>query len=297
MNAKNEKNKKDISINPHSQNDFNLNDIKDNFNIIIPKEESNIKLKKINEPRNLKSKKQKSNKKEISKENNEDLKNKISKAYKRLDIHKLYNSNDFSENFLYYPCKKEAMKKERDPNYILNIPYSSIFYDNIFLRDESIFFIHDKSHKQKFFEESDLNKIKSENIELNFGEDPFEKYYKILRSNIPDQKKMIFIEKLQENINNFHAFKCLIPNYISVDMENFKENELPNSRNNNNYFIENESMNSTKINSDASNQRTNIQLNRNEFMLNNEFNDEETNKDLIENSMKKYINKKRRLKK
>ena len=56
-------------------------------------------------------------------------------------------------------------------------------------------------------------------------------------------------------------------------------------------------MNSTKINSDASNQRTNIQLNRNEFMLNNEFNDEETNKDLIENSMKKYINKKRRLKK
>ena len=81
------------------------------------------------------------------------------------------------------------MKKERDPNYILNIPYSSIFYDNIFLRDESIFFIHDKSHKQKFFEESDLNKIKSENIELNFGEDPFEKYYKILRSNIPDQKK------------------------------------------------------------------------------------------------------------
>ena len=70
-------------------------------------------------------------------------------------------------------------------------------------------------------------------------------------------------------------------------MENFKENELPNSRNNNNYFIENESMNSTKINSDASNQRTNIQLNRNEFMLNNEFNDEETNKDLIENSMKK----------
>ena len=37
MNAKNEKNKKDISINPHSQNDFNLNDIKDNFNSFFMK--------------------------------------------------------------------------------------------------------------------------------------------------------------------------------------------------------------------------------------------------------------------
>ena len=39
MNAKNEKVEIDISNNPHLENDLNLNNIKDNFNIIIPKEE------------------------------------------------------------------------------------------------------------------------------------------------------------------------------------------------------------------------------------------------------------------
>ena len=298
MNAKNEKVEIDISNNPHLENDLNLNNIKDNFNIIIPKEESNIKLNKINETKNIKpSKKQKNIKKEINKEITPDLKNKILQSYKRLDIQNLFNSDDFSENFIYYPCKKEMMKKEQDPNHNLEIPYSSIFYDNILLRDESIFFIHDKTPQQKFFEEIDLKKIKTENVELNFGEDPFEKYYKILRGNIQDRNKIFFIEKLQENINNFHVFKCRIPNYISVDIENFKENELLNTRNNNFSYFENESMNSTKINSGTSNQKTNIQLNGNEFMLSNEFNDEENTKELIEKSGKKYINKKRKLKK
>ena len=104
---------------------------------------------------------------------------------------------------------------------------------------------------------------------------------------------MASIGKLQENLNNFHVFKCRIPNYISANMENFKENELVNIRNNNDY----ESINSTKINSSTSNLRNNIQLNGNEFMLSNEFNDKDTSKEVKENNGKKYINKKRKLKK
>ena len=141
-------------------------------------------------------------------------------------------------------------------------------------------------------EENDLKKLKTENINLSFGEDPADTYYSILIGNSKNQNKVVSIGKLQENLNNFHVFKCQIPNnYMNVNFENFKENELVNVKN-----IEYESSNSTKINSGTSNIKANIQLNGNEFLLSNEFNNEETNKESKENKEKKYINKKRKLK-
>ena len=290
MNAKNEFFEKDKSPILKQEDNIKQTNNKDNINIVIPFEESNKKLNTIQEKKIQKNKTPNNNNEE---EKNIDLKNKIKKAYKRLDILNLLGSDDFSENFWYYPCKNEMMKLEKNPNYNLEVPYSSIFCDNIFLGDESIFFIHDKTQKQKFLKEKDLKKIKERNIDLNFGEDPSNKYYNILRGNLQNQSKMASIGKLQENLNNFHVFKCRIPNYISANMENFKENELVNIRNNNDY----ESINSTKINSSTSNLRNNIQLNGNEFMLSNEFNDEDTSKEVKENNGKKYINKKRKLKK
>lgn len=290
MNAKSEVFEKDKSPILKQENNIKQTNNKDNINIVIPFEESNKKLNTIQEKKIQKNKTPNNNNED---EKNIDLKNKIKKAYKRLDILNLLGSDDFSENFWYYPCKNEMMKLEKNPNYNLEVPYSSIFCDNIFLGDESIFFIHDKTQKQKFLKEKDLKKIKERNIDLNFGEDPSNKYYNILRGNLQNQSKMASIGKLQENLNNFHVFKCRIPNYISANMENFKENELVNIRNNNDY----ESINSTKINSSTSNLRNNIQLNGNEFMLSNEFNDEDTSKEVKENNGKKYINKKRKLKK
>ena len=290
MNAKNEVFEKDKSPILKQEDNIKQTNNKDNINIVIPFEESNKKLNTIQEKKIQKNKTPNNNNED---EKNIDLKNKIKKAYKRLDILNLLGSDDFSENFWYYPCKNEMMKLEKNPNYNLEVPYSSIFCDNIFLGDESIFFIHDKTQKQKFLKEKDLKKIKERNIDLNFGEDPSNKYYNILRGNLQNQSKMASIGKLQENLNNFHVFKCRIPNYISANMENFKENELVNIRNNNDY----ESINSTKINSSTSNLRNNIQLNGNEFMLSNEFNDEDTSKEVKENNGKKYINKKRKLKK
>ena len=290
MNAKNEFFEKDKSPILKQEDNIKQTNNKDNINIVIPFEESNKKLNTIQEKKIQKNKTPNNNNED---EKNIDLKNKIKKAYKRLDILNLLGSDDFSENFWYYPCKNEMMKLEKNPNYNLEVPYSSIFCDNIFLGDESIFFIHDKTQKQKFLKEKDLKKIKERNIDLNFGEDPSNKYYNILRGNLQNQSKMASIGKLQENLNNFHVFKCRIPNYISANMENFKENELVNIRNNNDY----ESINSTKINSSTNNLRNNIQLNGNEFMLSNEFNDEDTSKELKENNGKKYINKKRKLKK
>ena len=290
MNAKNEFFEKDKSPILKQEDNIKQTNNKDNINIVIPFEESNKKLNTIQEKKIQKNKTPNNNNED---EKNIDLKNKIKKAYKRLDILNLLGSDDFSENFWYYPCKNEMMKLEKNPNYNLEVPYSSIFCDNIFLGDESIFFIHDKTQKQKFLKEKDLKKIKERNIDLNFGEDPSNKYYNILRGNLQNQSKMASIGRLQENLNNFHVFKCRIPNYISANMENFKENELVNIRNNNDY----ESINSTKINSSTSNLRNNIQLNGNEFMLSNEFNDEDTSKEVKENNGKKYINKKRKLKK
>ena len=297
MNAKIEKTENNRTNFPNSEKDLSQTSNKD-INIIIPKEESNKTSKKIKEVKNSKPKTLNNNNQEINKENNLELKNKILKAHKRLDIQGLLSSDNFAESYLFYPCKNEMLKQEQNPNYQIEIPYSSIFYDNILLRDESIFFIHDKTQKHKFLEDYDIKKIKSENIELNFGEDPTDKYYNILRGNYQNKNKYIAV--LQENLNNFHVFKCRIPNYINVNVENFKENELINFRTNYNSELGNskfESQNSTKIYSGASNFGSNIQFNDNSFLLNNELNDEESNKDCKENSEKKYINKKRKLKK
>ena len=294
MNAEKEKSLNTNSNNFQLETNNNKNNDKDSFNIEIPNEESNKTIKKVKEVKN-KNKKNEKNNDEINKEHKIES-NKLSKAFNRLNIEKLISDN-FSEQYIYYPCKNEVMKLETNPHYSLDFyPYSTLFYDNIYLRDESIFFIHDKTQKKKFLDKTDIKKIKADNINLNFGVDPADVYYQILRSDTTYQNKMIQIEKLQQDLNHFHIFRSRVPNYININMESFKENELVNIRNINNNEIgnvKNESMNSTRINSSSSNQSSGIQLDGKEFMLNNVIRNEENKKD----SDKKFMNKKRKLKK
>ena len=288
---------KEKSLNIKSK-DFQLetnikqNNYKDCFNIEIPNEEPNKKIKAIKN----KKRKNQNNNVESNKEN-EIEQNKLEKAFNRLNIGNIISDN-FSEKYVYFPCKNEVMKLETNPNYSLDFyPYSSLFYDNIYLRDESIFFIHDKTQKKKFLDKSDIKKIKSDNIELNFGIDPTDIYYQILRRNTSYQNKIIDIEKLQQNLNNFHIFRSRVPNYINVNMENFKENEVVNIGNINNNEqanSKNESTSSTRINSSSNNNGgSNIQIDGREFLLNNFITNDENEKD----SDKKFMNKKRKLKK
>ena len=293
MNAKKEKSENILSKNlPNLETNPSRIEDKELINIQINNSETNKKPKKKknskNSPPIKKPKKAEKNKEEFPKQKKTD-KNKILKAYKRLDIQNLLNSDTFAEKFAYQPSHNEIMKLNIDSNYNMECPYSTMFYDNILLRDESIFFIHDKTQKGKFMDKADIEKIKTENIQLNFGKDPSLLYLEIFKSNTNKQNQAFELQNLQEKLCAFSIFHCKIPNYIKINMENFAENELMSLRDN--YFNgveQSESLNSTRFNSGTSKTSNNFQLEENDFLLNNEI-----NKEIKDDSEIKYLNKKR----
>ena len=293
MNAKKEKFENILSQNlPNLETNPSRIEDKELINIQINNSETNKKSKKKknskNSPPIKKLKKGEKNIEEFPKQKKTD-KNKILKAYKRLDIQNLLNSDTFAEKFAYQPSHNEIMKLNIDSNYNMECPYSTMFYDNILLRDESIFFIHDKTQKGKFMDKADIEKIKTENIQLNFGKDPSLLYLEILKSNTNKQNQAFELQNLQEKLCAFSIFHCKIPNYIKINMENFAENELMSLRDN--YFNgveQSESLNSTRFNSGTSKTSNNFQLEENDFLLNNEI-----NKEIKDDSEIKYLNKKR----
>ena len=293
MNAKKEKLENILSQNlPNLETNPSRIEDKELINIQINNSETNKKSKKKknskNSPPIKKPKKAEKNIEEFPKQKKTD-KNKILKAYKRLDIQNLLNSDTFAEKFAYQPSHNEIMKLNIDSNYNMECPYSTMFYDNILLRDESIFFIHDKTQKGKFMDKADIEKIKTENIQLNFGKDPSLLYLEILKSNTNKQNQAFELQNLQEKLCAFSVFHCKVPNYIKINMENFAENELMSLRDN--YFNgveQSESLNSTRFNSGTSKTSNNFQLEENDFLLNNEI-----NKEIKDDSEIKYLNKKR----
>ena len=293
MNAKKEKFENILSQNlPNLETNPSRIEDKELINIQINNSETNKKPKKKknskNSPPIKKPKKAEKNIEEFPKQKKTD-KNKILKAYKRLDIQNLLNSDTFAEKFAYQPSHNEIMKLNIDSNYNMECPYSTMFYDNILLRDESIFFIHDKTQKGKFMDKADIEKIKTENIQLNFGKDPSLLYLEILKSNTNKQNQAFELQNLQEKLCVFSIFHCKVPNYIKINMENFAENELMSLRDN--YFNgveQSESLNSTRFNSGTSKTSNNFQLEENDFLLNNEI-----NKEIKDDSEIKYLNKKR----
>ena len=293
MNAKKEKFENILSQNlPNLETNPSRIEDKELINIQINNSEANKKSKKKknskNSPPIKKLKKGEKNIEEFPKQKKTD-KNKILKAYKRLDIQNLLNSDTFAEKFAYQPSHNEIMKLNIDSNYNMECPYSTMFYDNILLRDESIFFIHDKTQKGKFMDKADIEKIKTENIQLNFGKDPSLLYLEIFKSNTNKQNQAFELQNLQEKLCAFSVFHCKIPNYIKINMENFAENELMSLRDN--YFNgveQSESLNSTRFNSGTSKTSNNFQLEENDFLLNNEI-----NKEIKDDSEIKYLNKKR----
>ena len=293
MNAKKEKFENILSQNlPNLETNPSRIEDKELINIQINNSETNKKSKKKknskNSPPIKKLKKGEKNIEEFPKQKKTD-KNKILKAYKRLDIQNLLNSDTFAEKFAYQPSHNEIMKLNIDSNYNMECPYSTMFYDNILLRDESIFFIHDKTQKGKFMDKADIEKIKTENIQLNFGKDPSLLYLEIFKSNTNKQNQAFELQNLQEKLCAFSVFHCKIPNYIKINMENFAENELMSLRDN--YFNgveQSESLNSTRFNSGTSKTSNNFQLEENDFLLNNEI-----NKEIKDDSEIKYLNKKR----
>ena len=223
----------------------------------------------------------------------------LEKASNRLDIGKLTDSDQFAHNFNLIPSN----------NYdsTFDLPYINSFTDNIFLQDESIFFILDKDYKKKFLTKEDIKNFKKEEIKLNFGKDPFEIYRQIYESKIsPHDKTSI---EFYNSLNSFNIFKTRDPYFLNLKMENINngiEDDNFNMINNFSFThneqdnIQNDSLMSTRHNSKINQKNYSIIFNEQQILNNNdniEIRDKTQEENNKETNIDKFIGKKRQNKK
>lgn len=232
----------------------------------------------------------------LDKNNKNDLlKYQLEKASNRLEIGKLTASDQFAQNFTLTPSNNFDST--------FDLPYTNQFIDNIFLQDESIFFILDKDYKKKFLTTEDIKNFKKEDIKLNFGKDPYEIYLQIDESKIsPHDKTSI---EFYNSLNCFNIFKTINPYFLNLKMENINngiEDDNFNMINNFSFThndqdnIQNDSLMSTRHNSKINQNNYSIIFN-DQHIFNNNNNNESSDKTQEENdketNIDKFIGKKR----
>ena len=232
----------------------------------------------------------------------------LMKAKNRLNFEKFMNCDQFAENYML-----EASMNFDNSNCNCDLPYSQTFEDSIFLKDESIFLVFDKTFKNKFLTIDDISKFKKEDIKLNFGKDPYEIFDQIFQGKIsPHDKTSI---EFYNSLNNFNIFKARNPYFMNIKTTNQNENEDDyfNMINNNNFnkineqdenyeYIQNDSLNSTIHNSKANPNNNSFTFNEKDLFLNCDKNlkkekEKIEGKENENNSDNKYIGKKRKSKK
>ena len=235
--------------------------------------------------------------------------NQLMKAKIRINFEKFMDCDQFAENYVLEP----SMNFENN-NCNCDLPYSQTFEDSILLKDESIFFVFDNVYRNKFLSKEDISKFKKEDIKLNFGKDPYEIYEQISQGKIsPHDKTSI---EFYTSLNNFNIFKTRNPYFMNIKITNQNESEDDyfNMINNNNFnkineqdenyeYMQNDSLNSTRHNSKATNQNVSpFNFNEKDLFLNNDklFKKEVENTEGKENENNldnKYIGIKRKSKK
>lgn len=226
--------------------------------------------------------------------------NLIKKASNRLNIDKLMGSDKFAENYILIPYINY------DINYNNDLPYSKPFDDNIFLKDESIFFSFDNSYKDKFITKEDIKKIKNEEYKINFGTDPYEIYGQIYDGKIsPHDKTSI---EFYNSLNHFNIFKSKDPYYLNIQIANINNengDDNFNMINNNSFnYIESEPNYGTFLNESTNSTRQNSKINSNGGQS-IDFNEKEIFykrfkkeiNEIKESENEQYLGKKRKIKK
>lgn len=248
--------------------------------------------------------------------NKDSIENKrLKEASIRLSFEKLMKSDQFGENYILIPSTNIHYY-----NNIYKLPYSKPFDDKILLKDESLFFTFDNNYKNKFLSIDDIKKIKKEEINLNFGIDPYDIYGQLKEGKIHRHDKTSI--EFYNSMNNFNIFKSRDPNYMNICMydDNSNGNEDDNTNlitNNNNYvnsmidptignnIIFTKSFNThithnNKNNCKGDQKSSSIIIKENNFYFNNEKNDmkdkEENNDKGKENENGyQFIKKKRKI--
>jgi hypothetical protein len=230
----------------------------------------------------------------------------------RLNFKLLMESDMFANNYDLIPSIEiyERMN-DYNNNVEFDLPYCKMFNDQNLLKDESIFTAFDDEYQDKYIDKEDIKKIKTENIDLNFGKDPYEIYGLVQEGkiNINDKQSIEFFNSL----NFFNIFKSKNPYYINFDMNMGNDNNFYNSGpihencfNNNNSKIDKEQIYMDNFGSNIETRPNSgnfidkepiININSNDYSFNENLYINNDNKTTIikgkEKKTNKYINRKR----
>jgi hypothetical protein len=230
----------------------------------------------------------------------------------RLNFKLLMESDMFANNYDLIPSIEiyERMN-DYNNNVEFDLPYCKMFNDQNLLKDESIFTAFDDDYQDKYIDKEDIKKIKTENIDLNFGKDPYEIYGLVQEGkiNINDKQSIEFFNSL----HFFNIFKSKNPYYINFDMNMGNDNNFYNSGsihencfNNNNSKIDKEQIYMDNFGSNIETRPNSgnfidkepiININSNDYSFNENLDINNDNKTTIvkgkEKKTNKYINRKR----
>ena len=230
----------------------------------------------------------------------------------RLNFKLLMESDMFANNYDLIPSIEiyERMN-DYNNNVEFDLPYCKMFKDQNLLKDESIFTAFDDEYQDKYIDKEDIKKIKTENIDLNFGKDPYEIYGLVQEGkiNINDKQSIEFFNSL----NFFNIFKSKNPYYINFDMNMGNDNNFynlgyanENCFNNNNSKIDKEQIYMDNFGSNIETRPNSgnfidkepiININSNDYSFNENLYINNDNKTTIikgkEKKTNKYINRKR----
>ena len=164
---------------------------------------------------------------EINNQNNEILNYQKEKSIKRLDILKLINDDSLSKYFLFN-------LKKGNSNIIYNEDFNDIFNEN-----ESLFYLYNNDkEKSHFINIEEIKELKNNDINLIFGEQPCEIYFKlksIKKKEKEKEKSIISLAQYFNNLNKFTFKEC--SNTLKENMINIYYGD--DTSKNDNYYIQN----------------------------------------------------------
>jgi hypothetical protein len=206
-------------------------------------------------------------------------------SFRRLNFEKLIESDEFAEKFILCPSKNNINNGNN------RMIYSKPFDDNILLKDESLFFVFDNNYKNKFLSEKEIMDMKKENVDLNFGKNPYDIFKQISDNNQqPNDKDII---EFNNSLNLFNVFKNRVPMEI-IPQEDNNDN---GSGNNSNDISQSSTRNHSKCKIEkGENERASLMIEDRNLILNNENNFSEEQENLDDNDImdNKSIGKKRK---
>lgn len=205
----------------------------------------------------------------------------------RLNSQKLFYDDSFEREFSFQLSLNEKFKKQKFKNYQIEIPFNISFKDSNYTPNENYYYtIQNKNNKKSFLNMKDIEKMKKNEIKLDFGLDPCDIYYELCKS--IGTEKEIKRSDLANTMSQYYKFVKKQPPMMD-SMKNLFYKNISNKKNNI-FFNNDKKINNIddNINKDSieimeekkeikKNEKENKKLKIKEFIV--KYNDGELNKD------------------